>query len=71
MINQRAVTTIRINEGTIVGRLDGKTLTTRIMTPVTLVGDVYVEATREDDGSWGYTVGGKDYFAPGFAVTAV
>ena len=45
-------TAIRINEGTIVGRIKGDTVT-----PVTLAGDVYVEAFRDYDGSWLYSVG--------------
>ena len=59
-------TVIRINEGTIVGRIkDGK------VTPVALIGDVYVEAQREDDGSWVYSVGEEQYCCAGGLATAL
>ena len=57
-------TVIRINEGTIVGRIaDDK------VTPVTLAGDVYVEAYRDYDGSWVYSVGRKQYCCAGGLAT--
>ena len=62
MANQ--VTAIRINEGTIVGRIQGDT-----MTPVTLVGDVYVDAYRDYDGSWVYSVGKQQYCCSGGLAT--
>jgi hypothetical protein len=55
---------IRINEGTIVGRIQGDT-----MTPVTLVGDVYVDAYRDYDGSWVYSVGKLQYCCSGGLAT--
>ena len=57
-------TAIRINEGTIVGRISGDKIT-----PVTLVGDVYVEAYRDYDGSWVYSVGKQQYCCAGGLAT--
>jgi len=57
-------TTIRIPEGTIVGRITGEKVT-----PVTLVGDVYVEAYRDYDGSWVYSVGKQQYCCAGGLAT--
>jgi len=53
---------IRIAKGTIVGRIKGDQVT-----PVTLVGDVYVNAFRDYDGSWLYSIGRQQYCCPGFA----
>ena len=57
MRDTMASTTIRIAKGTIVGRLLGLDQ----MQKITLAGDVCVEAIREPDGSWKYTLGGNDY----------
>ena len=53
-------TTIRITEGTIVGRITGDS-----MAVVTLAGDVYVEAQRDQDGSWVYSVNNQKYCCAG------
>ena len=58
--------TIRIAQGTIVGRINGDT-----MTPVTLVGEVYVEAYRDYDGSWVYSVGRQQYCCAGSMAESV
>jgi hypothetical protein len=53
-------TTISILGGTIVGRMtDDK------VTPVTLAASVYVEAYRDYDGSWVYSVGKQQYCCAG------
>ena len=57
-------TTIRIPEGTIVGRITGEKVT-----PVTLVSDVYVEAYRDQDGSWVYSVNNHEYCCAGGLAT--
>ena len=57
-------TTISIPEGTIVGRMTGDKVT-----PVTLLGTVYVEAYRDYDGSWVYSVGGQQYCCAGGLAT--
>ena len=56
--------TISIPEGTIVGRMTGDKVT-----PVTLVGSVYVEAYRDYDGSWVYSVGKQQYCCAGGLAT--
>jgi hypothetical protein len=62
-------TAIRINEGTIVARkIDGHRRLGRWV-PVTLVGDVYVEAYRDYDGSWVYSVGKQQYCCAGGLAT--
>ena len=57
-------TTISIPQGTIVGRIDGGTTSL-----VTLSGSVYVEATREIDGSWAYNLGEKRFVCAGSSGT--
>ena len=59
-------TTISIPEGTIVGRMTGDKVT-----PVTLVGDAYVEAYRDYDGSWVYSVGKQQYCCAGGLATVL
>ena len=49
---------IIIRKGTIVGHV-----TNMGTYPVTLCGDVYVDASRHDDGCYGYCVGGACYVA--------
>jgi hypothetical protein len=74
-------TTICIPEGTIVGRITGDVMADREdwfnhdsetlhkVVPVTLVGTVYVEAYRDYDGSWVYSVGKEEYCCAGGLAT--
>ena len=59
-------TTISIPEGTIVGRM-----TADKVTPVTLAANVYVEAYRDYDGSWVYSVGKHQYCCAGGLATVL
>ena len=59
-------TTISIPEGTIVGRMTGDKVTL-----VTLVGSVYVEAYRDYDGAWVYSVGKLQYCCAGGLATVL
>jgi hypothetical protein len=56
------IQSIYIPKGTIVGELrnnpNGKGIQER---HITLCGDVYVDATKLDDGAWGYSVGKHTY----------
>ena len=59
-------TSIYIPAGTIVGRI-----TLDRVTPFTLVGNVYVEASRVSDGTWVYSVGGHSYCCAGGLATVL
>jgi hypothetical protein len=59
-------TTISIPEGTIVGRITGDKVV-----PVTLVGTVYVEAYRDYDGAWVYSVCKEQYCCAGGLATVL
>jgi hypothetical protein len=59
-VSMKMTTTISIPSGTIVGRITGDKVT-----PVTLAARVYVDAYRDYDGSWVYSVGKQQYCCAG------
>ncbi len=58
-------TNISIPKGTIVGRIFSRSVIGDGLAPVTLLADVYVEATREVEGCWKYRVGRHEYLCAG------
>ncbi len=64
------LTKIYIPKGTIVAyHRNGRTKGTVEVETVTLIGDVYVDAARHDDGCWGYMVGRDCYSCAGGCAT--